>query len=800
MELQELIQESQEILDQIDELNRPISDVISSHNYQKEISNSMDGNADLEMGSFQYSGAYKVSLHLTKTDEAPIEVFEAEADEHSFAYASLLLEGKAGAGLAASIPLGSVDTQIGAKANAQVQIAFHRRFPQSENGIEALRTFLQELKHPFGAPLVRQLAPSEVLQVNFSGGVSLSAVASWQYGITKEFDLSEDLDLTEAVGFEAAIAAQVALRAGLEGQFKFLVEPSSTPPETPQHSMVRVQLFKKKSGFLGAGFGLNVGFTVSNVDHLIDKTLAKALKYPDEFLDKIRAASQDLDALQNDLNNLSGEVKDTLSEWFDKAFDELGLDDIQNALDRLDELPAEVQQVLAPFSNRVEAVVDTLEEERQELTETVDDFFTDTLETIAKPIDRVQQKIQKWLDGYEEMKARIKKQIVERAEQGISAELRASINRTSTSEALLDIDFELPAAADVYQRVVRGDVAAAIDAHRTGQSVWIRGGSLTKTTRIDRHQSLKLNFFGFKLNRDLKRFDQIEYRTDGVDGTMSIFGQAGAALQASTKRRQTSLAFVMDLAVPVAAPEGLSALTPDTITADLQYEVILTKDRAIEKIMPIQIQAASDYLGLMDQAQADELLELLEKKNGDYHYRLSIGFPKNTMESLFLLGPMAALSDKDVTRICWAKIRESLRASDLEISGGGTKVYPFSALILQPNIDHIMRFPHNFRQAIVGPRLSIPTSQRLSFWSHMNTLKEFIDSYIGARKALARSVPPKRLNRKLSYFAAKLRKPVGSAGTKPIGAKYLMLVALVGPTHLKIHAEFKRGDSPTFDF
>ena len=156
--------------------------------------------------------------------------------------------------------------------------------------------------------------------------------------------------------------------------------------------------------------------------------------------------------LQSDLAGLGKEAKSAIEEALGSKLENVSLEQLAGKGAPKNSL---VQQALAPISGTIEALAAGLGAAQPNLGKFVDAKVS----TLTEPLATVNTKLSGWLDGYDKVRKEIGDQMVNRAKEGIKAELSVGVNRSRTKQALIELDFDLAnkGAADACLKAMKGN-------------------------------------------------------------------------------------------------------------------------------------------------------------------------------------------------------------------------------------------------------------------------------------------------------------------------------------------------------
>jgi HPt (histidine-containing phosphotransfer) domain-containing protein len=778
-------------------LDKPIRDLPGA-SWQKQLDRSAETDSALsDLGTVKLSGEITAGAHITKIGRPPLEAedFAGDPDESATAWASLVLAGNGGPSFETSQPFTGGSLSAGVSAGAAVELAQHRSFSQAKSAVGALVDVLDGFTVAYDLSRVGKITERDVLVAEISGSVVLRADAAWTYGLVRELEgeTIEKLEIKEPVAIQAGATIGLTVQASIEGKLRIVVE--SSPNAMPGRNLVRVELFKHRGSFVGAGLDLSAGLSIENVEPFIDSVLAQLLRVPDDLVAELTEIRQQLESLRVRLESLEPQAKADLGRAAGKAGEAVGLDDLQELAARLESQTPAVQVILGRFKGAIDRVLQRVRDAQDDLEEFVDDVFAQADQSL-ETVDAV---LARWIDGYNQLRKKSADFIKNRALEGIQLELAAGINRSHANDALLDLEFDLDMASDLYLEAVRGNFSPALQAARAhgANGVELLGGTLKETTRKERFSNLKLNLFGFNVKRDLKSWSQVEVSEDLQDGSLYLTGKTGASFNSELGKTARALSFIFDLTSAAEHRDGKIFLTDPTAgyRATLARTASIAKNRQIMRTLPLHVNGAVT-LGMLDTDSAASLLERLRAANGDYSYDLKISFPPEAVERVFLF-ERADAKPKQLRPLVWETFRRAVRSLDMVLPARPEDC-PLSALMTQGAIEQVRRQP--FAEAIRRFRapsvlgITLASGAERLLWVHIFEAHLFIEAYLDARETLISGEPVAKINRGLRQLARRTRKAIGSVGTRPLDAKYLTLALLAGTALADVNLTFKRGD------
>ena len=796
MALDSLREQAQQLVQTAEELTSPIAE-LTDDQWTRDVDLSAQHQQDIrDLGTVQLTGDLKAAISLTKRSTLPedLDAIDADAEEDEQAVSSTVLVAEAGAELnhQQTVAAGAGVT-LGADAAGRLAVGYHRRHLQSMSALEAFQDHFAHLRHPYSTDALGELTEGELFAVELSGHGQLSASAGWQIGLVRSFEGTdlERLIPGELGEVEAGVTAGVMVTARIEGEMRVLVDASPRDPR-----QVRVRLHRKHGNFVGAGLNITASVALTQAESFVNAAFARLLQLPDGFVADIEGLLGRLGELQTRLEALSDEARTEIADNAGVAQEALGLDDLERLRGQLEAVPR-LAELLAPIFSGLDDVADFIDEARDDLVELVDETF----ETVTAPLDRLASSVEEWLDGYRQARQKALEHVIERAKQGITAELSAGINRARTTEALLELDFVLETAGLLCLEAMKGNFAPALErAQAPGATgVEIVTGLLKSSTKTDRFYSLRLNFFGFTASVDFRRWNEVTVEEDVAAGTLSISGRSGAQITAETNRRVNELSFIFDVYGGFER-RGDEILT----TVDTNYKAALSRSatfRDTARIRPLMrwhVEGAR-RLGLIGQERSDELIDALHGNSArSYDYTMRLAFPPSSFGRMFSLD--LPVSDGTLRIRLWRLMREAVAALDIPIAHVHGPV-PLSETILESTIEAVQlnpiigpggRLPAAFRGLRFENRLFQEGAQRQIFFYQRNA-HFFIEAYLRARRHLLEGDRLQDVTKTLAGITADSVRGVGAIDLKPFDAKYLVFALAEGMREVEISMSFHRG-------
>ena len=757
-----------------------------------------------DLGQVRLEGAVDAAIHLTRRAAAPESLgsFVADPGESEHAFASATFAAEKGARLDQRRQI-SAGAGIAAGAESATSLGFgqHRCHPLTARGVDAVGDLLRNLRNPFELDTLRELAEGEVFGIEWTGRGSLTASASWQAGIARSFEGTdlESLAVGQLGGFSAGVTAGVTVRASIDGELRVLVHRSPRDAR-----LVRVRLQRKRGDFIGAGLSLSASAEIPQADAFVDSVFSQVLELPDGLVGRLESIEAGLDEIQSRLDGLEGSVEAEISELVAEAgakvVGETGLD--LGTLNRLRSIPGlsdEIQDRLAPLVTRLDEVESAIDAARGELAEFVDSIFTE----IEEPLETLAARIRRWLDSYREARSRAREFIASRVQEGVSAELTAGLNRTRTSEALLELDFAIEDTGLLCIEAMKGNFTPALERARApgATGVEIVGGTLREVTRrTSSYYNLRLNLLGFRLRVDFQRFDEVEFETDARTGMLTIAGRGGARLTSETRRRFQELSFLFDAYGAFEQRGDVVLTSPETdFRAHLLRTATYPGQKRVHPLIRKHLGGAR-RLGLLDAERATDLAGvLLDDASATYGYELRLSFPPDAIRRMFSLD--LAESDTRLRIRLWRWIREGCAILDIPIAHPRGDV-PLSETLVDSAIEAVRlggpflpggRVPDAIRALEVDDRHFAEGASR-QIWFYLRDAHDFVESYLAARRMLRQQVPLRNATRTLSQIAARAIRGVGALDLQPFDAKYLVFALAEGLREVEISMTFRRGN------
>ena len=789
------------LVQEVQVLTAPMSELADGQ-WSEEVGLSADEQRDLgDLGTVQLNGEIKAALTLTRRHAAPehLDTIAAEPEETENAIASATFIAEAGAQLNHQQPIAAgAGITLGAEAAGRLAVGQHRRYALSDSGLSTLRDLLSHVRNPYSVDSLGELAEGELFGIELSGHGQLSAAVGWQAGIVRSFEGTklEELAGGDLGGFTADLTAAFTVQAKIEGEMRALVDRSPRDP-----NQVRVRLLRKHGNFIGAGLKLTAAVKWTQDSAFVDTVFDRLLRLPDGLVGRLERIEQRLAEAQEHLNGLADEARAAIANAAGTVTDTLGLDDLVRIRSEIEELPNEIGEVLAPILGVADEIQETIDESREELIEFVDDLFAQA----AVPFEQLASKLETWLDAYRQARQRAVELVKQRAEQGVTAELTAGINRTRTSEVLLELDFVLQETGLLCIEAMKGNFTPALERAQTpgATGVEIIAGSLKRTTKKTRYYNLRLNLFGFNVKVDFQRWSQVEVETDAKTGAISIFGKAGASLSAETNRRRNSVNFLFDVYGSFEQQGNAILTSPSTdFKATLVRGAEFEQASRIRPLIRRHLQGAR-RLGLLDIHREAELLEVLFKNTSSkYSYELQLGFPPSSFERMFCLD--RSEPTKQLRNQIWDWMRQATEALDIPLDLNKPEAM-LSDMYVGSVIDFVRQqpilLPGNQVPAPIqavrpgGEILASGAYQRA--WAYLRNAHFFVEGYLRTREYLQAQRPLKDVSKRLSKIAAKAITGAGALNLQPFDAKYLTFVLAEGLRETEISMTLQRGITVT---
>jgi hypothetical protein len=776
-------------LQAIGKLNQSIAEVgPADGHFNKVLSTSGETKENLKsIGSLGLSGSIGAAVHLTRGLEPPVDLDAIKGDpgEAGTAWATGVVFGKASANFDTKVENAGWKAGASARAGGGIQLAVHRRHAQTDGALTALVGLLPAMtSNPFTLGRLRALGEDEVVQYEMKGTAALSATAGWSYGTVRELSGKslEKLGVGDLDGVKAEATAGMTLAAGLSGELSVLVTRAE------KANWRRVELHKKKGHFVGAGLELKASLALTQEDKFVDGVLGRALALPDGLVGKVGKLHKEATELEAKLAGLGAQAKSAVEKALGSSLDDVGLDKLKQLGDKLSSQNPLVQQALAPIQGTIASLAAGLGKAQPDLGEFVDG----KLAALSQPLTSVNTRLSGWIDGYSELRGKIRDQMVKRAEQGVQAELSLGVNRSSTKEALVVLEFDLDnsgAAADCLAAMKGNFNPGLLRANGPGaHGVELVEGALKDTIKHTRNFSLKLNLFGLKLGKSVKSWKELTVKTDLTDDSVSLVGQAATKLYSSVGKRIQELSFVFDVCgAALRRDDGKLILAPDAgFTATVHRRSEFAKLNRIRKLVPQHLSAAQE-LGAMEPATADLLASRLLDQKGSYSFTLDFSFPTKALRRAFRLD-RRDLRKRGYEQLLWDTYLKALNMFDQTIQVG-QKHHLVSALVTKELLAKVWSTPDDVK---VFDRLRMPKGPSRELWFYVRSGYDFVRACADARSVLLSNSPAKKVNAALRKMS---RKAAGSPGTfgDLIDAKYLSLALVEGPKLSSVTMTLTRG-------
>ncbi len=786
---------AKEAIDKLKPLAKPISSIQSGYLTEDLSLGGSTEKALSDLTVLTLKGSLTAAVHLTRRPDAPedLDKFEPVQDETQHAIGSMVIDAQAGAEFKHQQTIGTgLGITAGADAAARFAFAQHRRYPLAGTGLAALSDLLRNFRNPYDVDALRTLTDHELFHIELTGSGNLVASAGWEWGVVRSF---EGTDLEKLVpgdlgGVSAQVTAGVSVRFGVEGRFRVFVDRSPRDPSR----QVRVRLLRKRGHFVGAGLSIKASAQLTQPESFVDSVFTRLLQVPDGFVAQLGELRTELHELQAQISGLAQSAKDEIAEAAGVGADALDLDRLESLRQTLGQLPPAVAARLEPFLEPLDSVAEKIGDLGDELTQFVDDTFT----KVTDPLETLTAKIDSWITGYEKARQKAVAFIQERAKQGIQAEITAGINRSKTSEALLELDFDLDSTSGLLIEAMKGNFTPALERARTtgATGVEIVSGTLKETTKKTRFYNLRFNIFGFKTKVDFERFNEKQLETDAKTGVLSISGKSGASLTGETNRRRNELSFLFDIYGVIEQRGDKIFTTPETsFKATVKRSGEIRKTSQIKAIVPRHLEGARGLKLIGPEREGELRGVLLANRASVYTYELDLAFPPSSVSRMLSLD--LDESDKLLRKRLWRWMREAVEALDYPVPHS-SGIVPLSSFFIDEAIAKVENKPvgsawreiDHFR----GPnnKLFQDGAYRMA-WAYLLNARTFIGAYLATRKSLLEGVPLKKVLKKLTGLAAKTVKGAGTFSTRPFDAKYLVFALAEGLREVEIEMTFKRG-------
>lgn len=791
-ELRELVNEK---LSGLEELTTPIGELDQAH-WSRELDHSDSAESPLsDLGSVRLGGTITIAAHLSRRDDPPLDLDQIEGDnqESDLAWASFVFSANGDASLSTSrMPMSGVSVNAGVEADGKIQLAHHRSLRQTETSLSALTGLARDLRLPYG--LDHELPEGDILEVILDGGVALRASVGWAAGLVQEItgEVLDQLELSQPVAVSAGVTAALTVSAGIRGELRVIVQRDEA--STPDRPKVRVQLNKGKDRFVGAGLKIEAGVDFVNLEEFVDAIFERALDLPNSLVDELREVQGDLEMLQERFDALRMDVRGELSEVIGKAESALQLDDLIALKDASTTLPQELQSVLQPLIEVVQISTEKIKSISEDFGARLAEGFGEA----GRPLAQARQTIGRWIAAYDDLRDKAKNLVLDRAKEGIKAEFSAGINRTRSSEALLELQFDLVLARGAYESAIRGDFEPALLlAQANGANgVEVLSGTLKQTQRTGRFVGLKINFFGFKMKRDFQSWNESRVVTDVLDGSITLNSDVGASLTGGFGAQIRELRFLFEVA-GAAERRGDEVFLRDPKTAyraTLFQSTELRRARAIRLAVPLHVAGARFLLGLSE-GEAAHLERKIFAETGPYVLDLELEFPAATVQRIF---HFEAVNEKEPVLRFWRAFVRAVELLEMPIQSGNSFV-PMSRFLTDKAFADVRRNPNvnfvakKFRvEPIPGFRIQAGAVRKIG--AHVLEAVSFIESLAAVRRKLILGESARRCSKELRAMAAQTASTVGAFSTQPLAAKYLSLALLAGSDSVAVSYRFKRGN------
>ncbi|MEM7582090.1 MAG: hypothetical protein AAF560_01805 [Acidobacteriota bacterium] len=776
-------------------LAHPVSD-LPNGKWDHELSLGADAEEELgDLTSVTLRGDVEAALCLTHGSQPSddLESFEPEPDAVDDSVASVVIDAAAGAAITHSQDLGST-TGLDADLDtaASLKLALHRRYPSSDTGVVALVDVLKHLRNPYDAESYASLVEHELFHVELTGSGSLVAAAGWEWGLVRSFEGTavDKLAPSNLGGVQANVKAGVSVMFGLTGELKVLVDRSPRDPA----GWVRVRLHRKRGRLVGAGLALSATVRLTQSERFVDSVAARLLRVPDTFVAELTELHTGLEGLRQSLAGLEDSIRQTISAAASVAESALGIDQLDALVLQIDQLPPDLAEPLRAFVRPFQEIKERIDEIESELSRSVDATFR----TADRPLASLTPKIGRWLDAYDQARNNAVTFLIDRAREGVTAELAAGINRSRTSEALLELDFELATTPALLVEAIKGNFTPAIERAQSpgATGVEIAAGSLKQITKSSRFFNLRFNFFGFTTRVDFQRFNDVTFDTNPKTGIVTITGQSGAALLGETQRQLQEISFLVDVYGAIDQSGDRLLTSPRTnFRATLDRSGVIHRPQLIEATLPRHLRGAR-RLGLIGDQRELEIRQALLGAEGDYSYELLLAFPPSAIPRMFSLD--LADSTPQLRQRLWGWMRQALDALDYPVPHP-KGVVPLSSFINSEVIPRVEDRPvasgwrelSEFRGI---DQLRFEEGAYRMAWAYLLNARAFISAYLETRNSLRSGQRLHEVQKHLVGLSSKTVKGVGSFTTRPFDAKYLVFALAEGLKEVDITLTFRRGE------
>lgn len=401
--------------------------------------------------------------------------------------------------------------------------------------------------------------------------------------------------------------------------------------------------------------------------------------------------------------------------------------------------------------------------------------------------------------AYQQALKIIKDKVADQALTGLRAEFKAAINRTHSTDSLLDLDLQVAICPETYRKALLGEFTEALEKARAGgaQGVELNACSLKDTVRKDRVLSLHLNLFGFNLARDLKSWNEKTVQQD-TSGAIWLSGQAGASLVQKFQKDLEGISFLFDLHA-IASNSGSSRNAAlEGYSATLNRTMTLSSDDDINEVMPQHVRGAV-LLGLVPDEQARQIQANLANQPGAYTFSLSLQCPEQAVRRLFLLDAPGADS-KYYESSLWNHLQQAAERLDVPIpSTHSNRPCLMSSLINPVNIHTIKVHPDMGTSPDQWNNVALPKGCNLAspglvlFWGYMAQAYLLIEQLGIVRDAVLRNVSYDQVAKELVRLTRSMNNQIGALHGQSFEAKFLLPALMAGPEFSEIHSTFKRG-------
>lgn len=776
MTISDILEKARTVLDELGELDRPVSDLdMSKGAWQRRLGRTGRTEGALDAVGWQLSGGVTAVLQLSRGADQPGELGGPDADGRERACASLVLEARGEGGAGA----GGTALTIQARPAAASRIALHRACTPATKAGKALEALVLDLPDPADLGRMARLSPDEAVEVDLEGSLRLVGEASWRGGFARRLvgiPRTDGCKLESAVTLDAGVSAVVTLEAHLEGSLALTVSRGAGAGHA------RVRWLRRRGTTTGAGVRVRVAAGLSGLDRLLEGHLGRVLEIPDGVVDGFRELLALADEVLARVQALDERARAAIAGIGGALGEGVTVADLRGLLEAVEGLPTRLRTPLEPLAALVSRLLDRYDAVTKPLANLVDRVFEKPQAALAT----VSEKLTAWLESYDRIRHQAVERLARQAEQGFAADLSAAVHRSHTYEALLDLDLDLARAGEVYRSLLGGDLEpatrAALDPAASG--VRLVACALKDALEVERTASLRINLLSWRSSRELVRFRR-RVSTAGADGSLTLASEAGARLAQRAGDDVETVSFVCSL---VEASQG--GATP----ASFEYRraITFTSEAAIRALLPRHL-AAAERVGLVAGEAAGELRERLEGAAGDYTLGVSFSLDQALVARALLLD-QPALGDQRLRAHLWQVFRRALEVADTPVpTVDPARPCPASLLVTSDTVGRITEHPAEPFRAVRRSGYRFEAHGAFVAWQIMLHGHLFIGALLDLRAALLASRELADVAGVAGRTASRLLDQIGAVRGTTVDAAYLLLPLLAGTDLCRLHLVFGRG-------